>query len=63
VTSDLQFRSKVTGSSRNVPPFPIVEVWRDGTHSEWLLFLENFLICVFVQAFPRFDSVAIAVLS
>jgi len=26
------------GSSRNVPRFPIVEQWRDGTQSEWLLF-------------------------
>jgi len=35
VTFDLESRSKVNGSSRNVPLFPNVEEWRDRTHSEW----------------------------
>jgi len=38
VTFDLESRSKDTGSSRNVPRFPTVEVWRGRTHSEWLPF-------------------------
>jgi len=41
VTFDLESRLKVTGSSRNVPRFPIVEMWRDRTHSEWFGFNLN----------------------
>jgi len=38
VTFDLELRLKVTGSSRNVSRFTIMEVWRDKTHSEWFGF-------------------------
>ena len=46
------------GSSRNVPRFPIVEEWRDGTQSEWLLFyLKNkFVEIMFTACFPRLST-------